>query len=153
MADLTDGDLKVFIGAVTHYFEQLTHAPATIRAAYLVNDVSPYYEYTGLITVLGRYRGCVYFSTSGDALHALLAAFSEPDRQESNLLDAVGEIANTIAGNARKHFGKELEISAPVAIRGIPEQIKSAVSARPFAIQLAWSTYDAVVVVDLALTD
>jgi len=151
MSDLTDGELKIFIGAVTHYFEQLTREPATIRAAYLANGASPHFDYTGLITVSGRYRGCVYFSTSGDALRALLAEFSEPDRQEENLLDAVGEIANTIAGNTRKHFGKDLEISAPVTIRGVPEQIKSAVCARPFAIQLAWSKHDAVVVVDLAL--
>ncbi|MBI3774979.1 MAG: chemotaxis protein CheX [Gammaproteobacteria bacterium] len=153
MADMTDSEIKVFIDAVTHYFAQLTREPATIRAAYLANGgLIPHFDYTGLITVSGRYRGCVYFSTSGEALNALLVEFSEPDRNEANLLDAVGEIANTIAGNARKHFGRDLEISAPVTFRGAPEQLKSAVSARPFAIQLAWSKHDAAVVVDLALT-
>lgn len=151
MADMTDSDLKIFINAVTNYFAQLTREPATIRAAYLANGAIPHFDYTGLITLSGRYRGCVYFSTSGDALRDLLVEFSEPDRQESNLLDAVGEIANTIAGNARKHFGKDLDISVPVTIHGVPEQIKSAVRARPFAIQLAWANHDAVVVVDLAL--
>ena len=153
MADMTDNELKIFINAVTHYFAQLTREPATVRAAYLANGEIPHFDYTGLITVSGRYRGCVYFSTSGDALRALLLEFREPDRRESNLLDAVGEIANTIAGNARRHFGRELEISAPVTIRGVPEQIKSAVRARPFAIQLDWSNHDAVMVVDLALED
>lgn len=150
MADMTDSELKIFINAVTYYFAQLTREPATVRSAYLANSAIPYFDYTGLITVSGRYRGCVYFSTSGDALRALLAEFSEPERHEENLLDAVGEIANTIAGNARKHFGKDLEISVPVTIHGVPEHIKSAVRARPFAIQLSWSNHDAVVVVDLA---
>lgn len=150
MADMTGSELKIFINAVTHYFTLLTRAPATIRAAYLANGAIPLFDYTGLITVSGRYHGCVYFSTSGDALRALLVEFREPNRQEANLLDAVGEIANTIAGNARKHFGKELEISVPVTIHGMPEQIKSAVRSRPFAIHLEWSNYDAVVIVDLA---
>lgn len=150
MADMTDAELKIFINAVTGYFAQLTHAPAMIRSAYLADGTIPHFDFTGLITVSGRYRGCVYFSTSADALRDLLAEFSEPDRQEENLLDAVGEIANTIAGNARKHFGKDLEISVPVTIRGVPEQIKPAIRARPFAIQLSWSNHDAVVVVDLA---
>ena len=68
MADLTDSELKVFVGAVTHYFAQLTRAPATIRAAYLADGDIPHYDYVGLINVFGRYRGSVYFSTSGDAL-------------------------------------------------------------------------------------
>lgn len=151
MPDMTDADLKVFIDAVTHYFAQLTREPANIRAAYLANGAIPHFDFTGLITISGRYHGCVYFSTSGDALRALLAEFSEPDRRDSNLLDAVGEIANTIAGNARKHFGKELEISVPVTIHGVPDHIKSAVRARPFAIQLSWANHEAVVIVDLAL--
>ena len=151
MADMTDSELKVFINAVTHYFTLLTRTPARIRTVYLANGAMPLFEYTGLITVAGRYHGCVYFSTSGDALRALLVEFREPDRQEANLLDAVGEIANTIAGNARKHFGKDLEISVPVTIRGVPEKIKSAVRTRPFAIHLEWSSHDAVVIIDLAV--
>ena len=46
MADLTNDELKIFIGAVTHYFEQLTRVPAAIRVAYLANGTSPHFDYT-----------------------------------------------------------------------------------------------------------
>jgi len=35
----------------------------------------------------------------------------------------VGEVANTISGNARTHFGSTLEISVPVTIKGASTQI------------------------------
>lgn len=149
MSDMSDNDLKVFVEAVTHYFVHLTHEPAAIRAAFLADGVVPYCEYTGLITLSGRFRGCVYFSAPAPLLRDLLVALHEPDMHESNLLDCAGEIANTIAGNARRHFGHVLSISVPVTIRGVSEEIKSAVRARPFVIQIRWRKAEAAVVVDL----
>lgn len=120
-----------------------------MRAAYLTDASIPHYDYTGLITLSGRFRGCVYFSAQRPMLLELLHEMQEPDSGEHNLLDAVGEIANTIAGNARRHFGGALEISVPVTIRGASERIKAAVRARPFAIRIRWNMHDATVVADL----
>lgn len=149
MADMNESELKVFIEAVTHFFAHLTTVPATVRAAYLANATIPHFDYTGLITLSGRFRGCVYFSAPQRMLRELLGVLREPDVRDCNLLDTVGEIANTIAGNARSYFGETLEISVPVTIHGAPEQIKSAVRARPFAIMLRWGSCEATVVVDL----
>lgn len=149
MSDMNAAELKVFVDAVTHYFAQVTRTPATVRAAYLSESTLPHYDYTGLITLSGRFRGCVYFSAHRPLLLELLHELHEPDCGEHNLLDAVGEIANTIAGNARRHFGGALDISVPVTIRGPSELIKAAVRARPFAIRVRWNLHDASVVVDL----
>lgn len=149
MANLSETELKVFIDSVTHYFSHLTRKPAVIRSAYLADAAMPGFDYTGLITLSGQYRGCVYFSAPRIMIRELLIQLQEPDTCEENLLDAVGEVANTIAGNARKHFGSTLEISVPVTIRGAADLIKSAIRARPFAILLRWERYEAVVVVDL----
>lgn len=149
MANLGETELKVFIDAVTHYFLHLTSEPAEIRAAYLAQADMPHFDYTGLITLSGQFRGCVYFSAPRRLLRELLIRLQEPDTCEANLLDAVGEVANTISGNARRHFGERLEISVPVTIQGATEQIKSALRSRPFAILLRWQRYEAVVVVDL----
>lgn len=146
---MTESDLKVFVDAVTHYFAQSTREPAAIRAAYLADAALPRLHYTGLITVSGRYRGCVHFSAPRPLLHDLLREISEPDASEDNLLDAVGEIANTIAGNARRHFGNALEISVPVSLRGGSESVRATARARPFVILLRWRGHEAVVVVDL----
>ena len=149
MTNLSESDLKVFIDAVTHYFSHLTGEPAEIRSSYLTDAAMPRFDYTGLITVSGNFRGCVYFSAPRLLLRELLIQLQEPDTCEGNLLDAVGEVANTISGNARRHFGSSLDISVPITIRGATEQIKAAVRARPFAILLRWQRYEAVVVVDL----
>lgn len=147
--ELKEAELKVFVDAVTHYFSLTTREPAVIRSAYLADGFVPRHEYTGLITLSGAFRGCVHFSTSGAMVRDLLREWSEQDMRDANLLDAVGEIANTIAGNARRHFGKLLEISVPVTLLGASEQIKAAVRVRPFVISLRWRQHEAAVVVDL----
>lgn len=149
MADISENDTRVFLDAVTQYFGHLTGEPATIRAAYLAQATLPRFDYTGLITLSGQFRGCVYFSASSLMAARLLLALREPDTGNANLLDIVGEVANTIAGNARKYFGAGLEISTPLTIHGHADDIKAAVRARPFAIELHWQRSEAVVVVDL----
>ncbi|SMF95468.1 chemotaxis protein CheX [Methylomagnum ishizawai] len=150
MPELSEIDLKVFVDAVTHYFQTSTDEPATIRSAYLAQDIPPSESYIGLITCSGRFRGCVHFSAADRMVRELLRYWGEHDHSEANLLDAVGEIANTIAGNARRHFGTGLQISVPVKLRGPSERIKAAVRARPFVIALRWRDHNAIVVVDLA---
>ena len=149
MADITEGEFKVFIDAVTNYFSSQTREPALIRASYLSDSSAVRFDYVGLITLSGRFRGCVYFTAPGRLLRELLRALQEPNVHEDNLLDVVGEVANTIAGNVRRHFGEALEISVPVKIRGVSDEIKSAVRARPFAIMLNWRRHEAAVVIDL----
>jgi chemotaxis protein CheX len=150
--NLGECELKVFIDAVTHFFLHLTSEPATIRAAYLAEADMPRFDYTGLITLSGKFRGCVYFSAPRRMVQDLLIRLHEPDTCEANLLDAVGEVTNTISGNARRHFGNQLEISVPITIRGAAERIRPSLRTRPFAILLHWQRYEAVVVVDLEST-
>ncbi len=149
MANLSENELKIFIDSVTHYFLHLTKEPAEIRAAYLAEAIMPRFDYTGLITLSGRFQGYVYFSAPRRLVRELLIQLQEPDTCEDNLLDAVGEVANTISGNARRHFGDALEISVPITITGTTEQIKTSSCTRPFAILMTWQRYEAVVVVGL----
>lgn len=147
--ELREQELKVFVDAVTHYFAHSTRDAATIRSAWLANTAMPRFPYTGLITFSGQFRGCVHFSAPAAMIRELLGEWSERDTGEANLLDAVGEIANTIAGNARRHFGKGLEISVPVTMCEATGPIKAAVRVRPFVISMRWRQHEAAVVVDL----
>lgn len=153
MSELREEEIRVFVDAVRNYFVQMTTAPALVKASYLAEQSVPRHAYTGLITVAGQFQGCVYFSAQRDMLLALLDEMQEPDLSDENLLDAVGEIANTIAGNARRHFGSGLDISVPVAIKGISEDIRTAVRVRPLVILVEWQSYQVVVVVDLKSAD
>lgn len=147
---MNENDLAVFTDAVKHYFLQTTREPAQIRAAYLAGTEHPgHAQYTGKITLSGTYRGCVRFSAPHILLLQLLVIMGEPDRSESQLLDVVGEVANTIAGNARRHFGPALEISVPTTAKGTTEPAHAGVRNRPFVIALHWRNQDATVVVDI----
>lgn len=152
MSDISETDARVFVDAVSNYFSHLSGEPAVIRSAYLADKRLPRYDYTGLISLSGQFRGSVYFSASSVMAAKLLLAMRESDTGKNNLLDIVGEVANTISGNARKHYGARLEISTPITIYGHSDEIKAAVRARPFAIELMWQQSEGVVVVDLEVS-
>ena len=73
---------------------------------------------------------------------------SETDLSDGNLLDAVGEIANTLAGNARKAMGPDLQISVPIKLQGA-HGMKARVRKRPYVITLRWNHHLAMVCVDM----
>jgi len=89
---LSATELKVFIDAVSHYFGQLTRDKAVIRSSYLADTELPHFDYTGLITLSGQFRGCVYFSASRRLLRELLIQMQEPDTCEQNLQSRRREI-------------------------------------------------------------
>ncbi len=143
---LDEQDLRVFIDALTHYFRQLTKEDADVLPSYLSLHEIPIQEYTGLISISGQYHGQVYFSAPSALLRHLLLAQGESVLTESNLLDQVGEVANTLAGNARSYFGERFSISPPKSLRGEPQ---TAIASRPYVIPLSWKKYKALLVVDV----
>lgn len=151
MPNISESEIKVFVDAVTQYFRALTGDAASVRASYLSSgkETLPTLDYTGLITVSGEYRGAVYFTAGHALVRQLLSAMQEPDHSELNLLDAVGEVANTLAGNARKLLGEAMEISVPVTFRGSVDTLQVPVRARPFVIDIEWKRHTATVVVDV----
>lgn len=147
---MNETDLKVFIDGVTHYFDQISDTPARVQTPYLKsNSATLAYEYTGIIGISGRKKGCVYFTTPGILLRHLLLSINEEDTSHDNLCDLVGEVANTIAGNARRHFGAEFMISVPVVVDGKPDRIKLPNDYRSFIIPLTWRNHESAVVICL----
>lgn len=107
--------LNVFIGSVTAFFEQLGEALKEIDTPYLNSNQTPVIsDYTGLIHITGPLKGAVYVSCPTMLLRELLMVLGEPDTSMALLKDLVGEIANTVAGNARTEFGADFIISPPV---------------------------------------
>ncbi len=151
MGDISEDEITVFFAAVSNYFDQITNESATVQGAYLAErgKVPNMFDFTGMIAISGRYAGCIYFSAPRQMMRHLLVAMHESDHSDDNLLDAVGEVANTIAGNARRHFGEHMEISVPIAMSGVPERIKTTVRSHPYVIQISWKHYEAVLIVDV----
>jgi chemotaxis protein CheX len=151
MSNVNETDIRSFVDAVSGYFYQISEEQAEINAAFLVEGEIPAttFDLTGYITLSGSFSGRVYFSAPRVMVTRLLLIMGESDRSEERLLDAVGEIANTISGNARKHFGESMVISVPVTAATEHDWLKSVVSPRSYVILVKWKQYKASVVVDI----
>lgn len=142
-------DLNVFVESVAHYFHQISAESAQVRPSYLSDSGNiGARDYTGLIRISGQYQGNVYFTAPSAMLRHLLVSQGETQHSEEHLLDLVGEVANTLSGNARRHFGERFVISVPQALRGAPDSMTA--SSRPFVIPLSWKKYNALLIVDVS---
>jgi chemotaxis protein CheX len=148
---LTEQEVQTFVRGATRFFEASSNQSATIGSPYLATDEQPLPgDFTGEIEISGVREGKVYFTASKTLLSVLLACMSEPDHSEENLKDVVGEVANTISGNARKDFGGGFRISVP-SIHG-REFAKLSVpsGSRPLVIPINWRKHAARLIVCLS---
>ncbi|MFT7561533.1 MAG: chemotaxis protein CheX [Flavobacteriales bacterium] len=147
---MSESTIQVFIDGVVNYFKHTTDKDVKVGAPYLVENTAPLaFDYTGLIGISGPIRGTVYFTAPKILLTHLLLSLGENDTSNTNILDVVGEVANTISGNARTEFGHEFMISVPVMIEGIPGSIHLPQELRSYVIPIYWKAYSAAVVVCL----
>jgi chemotaxis protein CheX len=148
MTALTESDLRFFVDTVRRYFSVTTGQDPEITSAFLAMDAIDANEYNGIVSFSGDYTGQVMVSMPAAMLRELLILQHERNLSEANLLDAVGEIANTLAGNARQAFGSGLDISVPVKLHG-HSGIKARVRKHPYVITLRWGHHTALVCVDM----
>jgi len=149
MNDLNDNDMHVFVNSISQYFTQTTQEPAQIRAAYLAQETLPIYDFTGAIDITGGYLGTIYFSAPHAMMRHLLTVLKEKEQHNENLLDAVGEIANTISGNARQYFGDALIISPPTKMDSSNMKVNKLVRVHPYIISIKWKQYVSSLIVDV----
>ena len=145
---LNEKDLILFVSALKQYILTITGENANVSGAYLGGTNIAGYEYNGIVTFSGDYSGHVVVSMPKEMLGSLLLRQRIMDRTEENLLDSVGEIANTLAGNARKEMGPTLGVSVPIKMRG-NDGISAKVRDRPYVIKMNWNGSDALVIVDI----
>ena len=151
MNKINETEINVFTHAIGHYFSQISNEIAIVKAAYLasVEAPPPIYDYTGSISLSGDYHGRIYFSAPRILIRHLLIAMHEPSQTEQDFLDTVGEIANTLAGNARRHFGEFMNISIPTSTAGIAAEAIQLTRSHPFVIMIKWRQYHASLVIDM----
>lgn len=147
---MTESYLQVFIDAVVNYFGHTRDKQVNVGTPYLAENKTPLAcDYTGIIGISGPQKGCVYFTAPAILLKHLLLSIGESNTGMANMIDLVGEVANTISGNARKEFGKEFMISVPVVVEGPPSNIHLPEDLRSYVIPFTWKSYQGAVVVCL----
>jgi len=149
---MSEETIKIFIDGATNYFQHTSDKDVRVGTPYLVENAKPVaFDYTGIIGVSGPIRGTVYFTAPKILLTHLLLSLGESDTSNLNILDVVGEVANTISGNARAELGHEFMISVPIMIEGAPNSIHLAEDQRSYVIPIYWKAYSAAIVVCLAM--
>jgi chemotaxis protein CheX len=82
-------------------------------------------------------------------LTVLLMKMNESNVSHEYLCDLVGEVANTIAGNVRRDFGKDFAISVPTVVSGAGNTVDTPAGSRPVVIPINWRSHVAKLVVCL----
>lgn len=142
--------LQVFIDGVNKYFSQINKNEIVVGTPYLTENTNPpASDVTGVIGITGPITGCVYFSAPITLLKNLLISIEEPDLSLTNMMDLVGEVANTISGNARSEYGPEFNISVPFVMKGKPDEIHLPINSRSFVIPVDWKEHTAHIVICL----
>lgn len=138
--------LNVFITSVMAFFSQIGERLNDIDTPYINGNNQPVvYDYTGIIRITGPLQGVVYVSAPSIMLRQILELMQEPDISITLMKDLIGEIANTISGNARSQFGPEFIISTPKVIEGAPSQIYLPKDGRSYVIPFHWQGQDGVI--------
>lgn len=134
--------LYVFIDSVTNFFKQINSHEVSVDTPYIHSNEKPLaYDFSGIINITGPLEGSVYVSSETPMLRNILQKMGEPDHSMYLLKDLVGEIANTVSGNARREFGPEFIISPPVIVDGVPSSVYLPKDRRSYIIPVTWDKY------------
>ena len=145
-----EAEVAVFVDGVLNYFSTTVQQAALCGTPHLALGERPEIsDYTGVIQVSGRRTGMVAFTASKSMLSVMLMRMQETDMSHENLCDLVGEIANTLSGNARRDFGQQFQISVPAVLSGRDSQLKYPAATRPIVIPVDWRNYHARLIVCL----
>jgi len=117
----TTSELVVFfMKSVTEVLSTMVGISVTIGKPHTKLDPTPSYDVSGIIGFSGDVMGSMVLSFDSDTATALASNFAgtriTPDNPD--FPDAIGELANMIAGAAKKSFGTLASISVPSVIIG-----------------------------------
>ena len=114
-----------FVQSVRSVFQTMVNIETTVERPHVKCDPCPSYDVSGIIGFHGDVVGNVVISLQIEAAQKLVAAFAgmEIPPNSPDFVDAVGELANMIAGGAKKNLGNAASITVPSVIIGKGHQI------------------------------
>jgi chemotaxis protein CheX len=110
-----------FITSVKQVMQMMCQLDITVERPHAHGPDSPKYDYSGIIGFSGRIVGSVVISFAKDTAVQVVNAFAgaEITPGTPDFADAIGEIANMVAGAAKKDLGAEANITVPNVIMGV----------------------------------
>ena len=147
---MNDQDIQVFISGVRRYFDSIKKdVKVVIEPPFIKDDAKPFLEYTGIIGISGKAHGAVCFTANRVMLENILKFLKETPINRDVICDLVGEIANTLSGNAREEFGRDFLISVPIVSTGQNVGFQFPTDSRNYVIPIIWQAEKAFLLVCL----
>jgi len=116
-----DANLVVaFVKAGKNVWSTMAAVEATVGKPYLKQDDRPGHDVSGMVGFSGEVAGNVVVSFSEQTARKVVEAFCgmPMETNSEDFADAIGELCNMIAGNAKKDFGLNASIGIPSVIIG-----------------------------------
>ncbi len=109
-----------FVNSVRDVFTTMVNVQTTVERPHFKTMSTPCYDVSGIIGFSGDIVGSVVVSFQRQAAIKLVAAFAGMEMQpdDPDFADAIGELANMIAGRAKKDLGGNATITVPSVIIG-----------------------------------
>jgi len=114
--------INPFLSAVQNVFETMINVPYTLGKPSLKKNQTSSFEISGIIGISGEVTGCVVVSfPEVIALELASELLGEKmEKVDEDCTDAIGEIANMVAGDAKKNFPESnTTISVPSVVLGV----------------------------------
>ncbi len=113
--------INPFVDAVKKVFNTMIEVPFKLGKPSLKKGNLPEYEISGFIGLTGTVSGCAVINMNKEVALLLVSKLigDEVTELDDDCTDAIGEIANMIAGNAKTDFPSEgTSISVPSVVIG-----------------------------------
>ena len=129
--------INSFISALDHTFRTMLDCEVERGQAALKENFSPKYEVSGIIGLSGKAVGTVVLSLSKEvamqaASHMLM---SENTEINDDVVDAVGELTNMVAGAAKSQLVEyQLMVSLPNVITGLDHEVRFPSNVKPICV-------------------
>ena len=113
------GLIAPFVDAIRAVFKKMVQVETTVLTPHL-KDANDHYNIFGIIGFSGDLRGTVTVCFTTEAADKLVEAFTEEvlAHDSPHYADAIGELANMIAGAAKSKIGFDASITVPSVIIG-----------------------------------
>ena len=116
----TVGLVVHFVAAVREVFSTMLGTAVNVASPHNKSHPSPTFDVSAIVGISGQVVGSMVLSFEMETAAKIVAALSGAvvSPKSPDFPDAVGEIANMIAGSAKRNFGATASISIPSIVMG-----------------------------------
>jgi chemotaxis protein CheX len=129
--------INPFLVSTVSAFETMLHCVLTRGALFIKNGSQPSHEVSGIIGLSGKAQGTVVVGLGREAALGVAEVMLQerPSEINGDVTDAVGELANIIAGRAKSELEHlDLSVSLPSVITGRNHCIQFPTKVTPICI-------------------